>query len=98
MMEDREWDGRVCPRCENEEICCGANYCKICGLPLSPKTMIKINSIEDMIKHDLPPAILADIDGRIRDWLASGGSMNDDYIKQQYRFAENWLNRKPRQM
>lgn len=35
MMEDREWDGRVCPRCENEEIGYGDNYCKICGLPLA---------------------------------------------------------------
>lgn len=35
MMEDRKLDGRICPRCENEEICHGDNYCKICGLPLA---------------------------------------------------------------
>ncbi len=60
--------------------------------------MIKIISTEELLRYDLPLSVLTDIDGRIRDWLASGGSMNDDYIKQQYRFAENWLNRKPRQM
>lgn len=32
---DRKLDGRICPRCENEEICHGDNYCKICGLPLA---------------------------------------------------------------
>lgn len=35
MMKDREKDGRICPRCENEEICHGDNYCTICGLPLA---------------------------------------------------------------
>lgn len=42
---------------------------------------------------EIPVKILDDIDKRITDWLSSGGTMEDPYIMQQYRFAENYLNR-----
>ena len=51
---------------------------------------ILINSMEDLFKysHLLPHAVLVDIDKRIGDWLAAGGSIEDEYIKQQLRYAE----------
>lgn len=51
---------------------------------------IRIRNIEDLIKYSclLPFEILQDIDKRIGDWLASGGSYEDGYIKQQCRYAE----------
>lgn len=58
--------------------------------------MIKIETYEEFIEHldELPTFVLQDIDNRIKDWLASGGSMEDNYIKQQYRYAENVINAK----
>lgn len=55
---------------------------------------IKINSIDDFNKYisKLPTAAIADTDKRISDWLASGGTPEDSYIKQQYRYVENLLN------
>lgn len=40
----------------------------------------------------LPLWVLQDINDRVRDWLASGGEENDEYIGQQLRFAQNYLN------
>lgn len=42
------------------------------------------------IAHKLPLGVLKDIDGRIRDWLASGGKEDDPYIEQQLRFARRF--------
>lgn len=39
----------------------------------------------------LPLWVLQDINDRVRDWLASGGEENDEYIGQQLRFAQNYL-------
>ena len=49
------------------------------------------NYIEQInkIAHLLPASVLRDIDKRITDYLASGGGIEDNYIKQQLRFAEN---------
>lgn len=47
-----------------------------------------INNLVDNSKY-LPIAALQDIDKRMGDWLASGGSLKDGYIKQQFRYAEN---------
>lgn len=60
--------------------------------------MIKINSMEDLIKYsrELPNDVVADIQSRIGDWIVSGGSYEDDYIKQQFRYAERVLNTKLR--
>ncbi|MGE0976229.1 DUF6877 family protein [Bacillus cereus] len=43
------------------------------------------------IASKLPLSVLQDINNRIRDWIASGGEENDEYIGQQLRFAQNYL-------
>lgn len=50
-----------------------------------------INTIEDLLKARLPAEVIRDIEKRITDWLATGGSEDDPYIKQQFRYAENFL-------
>jgi len=57
---------------------------------------VKINSIDDLHENlnRLPTAAIRDIEKRIADWLASGGSTDDAYIKQQFRYAENLINRR----
>lgn len=49
---------------------------------------------EAVLKYNIPSEILLDIKGRIGDWLLGGGSLDDPYIKQQYRFIENYVNLK----
>lgn len=51
------------------------------------KPLEEINSIA----HKLPFEVLKDIDGRIRDWLASGGPEDHPYIEQQLRFARHYV-------
>ena len=55
---------------------------------------VKINSTSDLINNAdrLPTFVLVDINQRIGDWLASGGSMEDGYTHQQFRYAENVIN------
>ncbi|MEK5358828.1 MULTISPECIES: DUF6877 family protein [unclassified Paenibacillus] len=43
------------------------------------------------IAHLLPFAVLQDINTRIGDWLAAGGSETDPYIHQQLRFAKRFI-------
>ncbi|MBW4827630.1 MAG: hypothetical protein KZY61_00820 [Clostridiaceae bacterium] len=54
---------------------------------------ISIGNMEDLFRygHLLPHVVLVDIDKRIGDWLASGGSIEDSYIKQQFRYAERFI-------
>lgn len=52
---------------------------------------MKINTIEDLLKARLPVEVVRDIEKRITDWLATGGNEDDPYIKQQIRYAENFL-------
>lgn len=54
--------------------------------------MIKINSILDISKYDVPVTVLQDVDKRISDWLSSGGSEEDPYIKQQLKYIECVIN------
>lgn len=56
---------------------------------------VKINSIKDLKnnEHLIPKVILDDIYKRINDWLGSGGSNEDEYIKNQFRVAERVINR-----
>ncbi|WP_294377737.1 DUF6877 family protein [uncultured Clostridium sp.] len=56
--------------------------------------MIEIKSIQDLVnKSDMIPTVaLKDIGTRISDWLSSGGKETDQYIKQQFRYAENLIN------
>lgn len=44
------------------------------------------------ISSKLPLPVLQDINNRIRDWIVSGGNEDDEYIGQQLRFAQNYLN------
>lgn len=52
---------------------------------------MRIKTIEDLLKAKLPVEVVRDIEKRITDWLATGGSEDDPYIKQQFRYAENFL-------
>lgn len=44
------------------------------------------------IASKLPLPVLQDINDRVRDWIVSGGNEDDEYIGQQLRFAQNYLN------
>lgn len=51
--------------------------------------------MEDMDKNlsKLPIQAIKDIDRRIKDWMCcEGSSIDDPYIKQQFRYAENLIN------
>lgn len=58
---------------------------------------MKINNHEEfekaIINYNIPTEILLDIKSRIGDWTSSGGSLDDPYIKQQWRYIENFINR-----
>lgn len=56
---------------------------------------VRIRTHEEFLKHVhlLPVCVINDIDNRISDWLAAGGTGEDPYIYQQYRYAENVINR-----
>lgn len=44
------------------------------------------------LSHKMPILVLQDVNQRIGDWLSSGGSHEDEYIKQQLRYMENVAN------
>lgn len=44
------------------------------------------------LKNKLPKEVSEDINGRMNDWFQSGGEENDNYIKQQLRYAKRILN------
>lgn len=52
-----------------------------------------MTAIEELnaIVGQLPTPVLKDINQRIGDWLASGGSVNDPYIEQQLRYAGRFV-------
>lgn len=60
--------------------------------------MIAINSIEEMSKairkHNVPLEVQQDVNQRITDWVSMGGSIDAPYLKQQFRFVENFINSK----
>ncbi len=41
--------------------------------------------------HLIPEAIALDVMIRINDWLISGGTLEDRYIKHQLKFASNFI-------
>lgn len=43
------------------------------------------------IAEHLPTSVLTDIKGRIADWLAMGGQVDDPYIEQQLRYARRFV-------
>lgn len=53
----------------------------------------KIKNIDTLGKYInlVPGIILQDVDKRIGDWLLSGGSLEDDYINQQYKYIEMYI-------
>ena len=55
---------------------------------------IKINSLEELSKYSdrLPLDVYEDITKGVSDWVLSGGKVDDPYVKQQLRYAENVLN------
>lgn len=54
-------------------------------------TKIKnINMLEKYIDL-VPGVVLEDVDNRISDWFSMGGNIEDDYIKQQYRYLERYV-------
>lgn len=57
--------------------------------------MMNKNYIEQInaIIHLLPISVVEDINKRITDHLSSGGNIEDEYIGQQLRFANNVKNR-----
>lgn len=52
-----------------------------------------MNPLEEIrnLSHMLPLNVLLDIDRRIGDWLASGGSETDPYIEKQRRYARRFV-------
>lgn len=45
------------------------------------------------IAHMLPAIVLEDVNKRMTDWKAGGGSDNDPYMHQQLRFALRFVNK-----
>lgn len=56
--------------------------------------MIKISNAEELSSNldKLPNHVVDDINKRMADWLSSGGNVEDDYIKRQYRYAQDVAN------
>ena len=45
------------------------------------------------ITNSIPLVVLQDVHSRIADWLASGGSDDDPYIRKQLEFAKRFINK-----
>ena len=44
--------------------------------------------MEEFLNVKVPPEVLADVKSRIADWLASGGTLEDEYIKRQIEYLK----------
>ena len=42
----------------------------------------------------IPEIVALDILCRINDWIISGGSLEDEYVKKQLKFASQFINHK----
>ena len=42
----------------------------------------------------IPEIVALDIITRINDWIMSGGSLEDEYVKKQLKFASQFINYK----
>ena len=53
----------------------------------------KIKNVDMLEKYiGLVPSIaLEDVDKRMSDWFSMGGNIEDNYIKQQYRYLERYI-------
>lgn len=47
----------------------------------------KLNKYKDLV----PSIVILDVEKRITDWLSSGGSLNDEYVKRQFLYIENYI-------
>ena len=45
----------------------------------------------DLKWESIPKAVVIDVMRRISDWLESGGSIEDDYIKRQIEYAKLFI-------
>lgn len=41
--------------------------------------------------HLVPTVVVFDVITRINDWIISGGSLDDDYVKRQLEYASMFL-------
>ena len=59
-------------------------------------TMKEFNSFTDFrLNMELIPKVVAlDVMVRINDWLQSGGSLEDEYVKSNLKFASKFINYK----
>lgn len=55
--------------------------------------MKKFNSFSDFRfnMHLVPEIVALDVMVRINDWLMSGGSLEDEYVKKQLDFASQFI-------
>ena len=42
----------------------------------------------------IPEIVALDVITRIHDWVISGGSLEDEYVKKQLKFASQFINHK----
>lgn len=59
--------------------------------------MVEINNIDELMKaigtYNVPANVIMDVDNRIKDWLVSGGSEDDNYILNQCKYVEKIINK-----
>lgn len=60
--------------------------------------MVEINNLDQLFqaigKYNVPTVVVLDVNSRIRDWLASGGEENDQYVINQCKYVEKIINNK----
>ena len=60
--------------------------------------MVEINNLDQLFqaigKYNVPTVVVLDVNSRIRDWLASGGEENDQYVINQCKYVEKIINKK----
>ena len=56
---------------------------------------VSIQTHEDLLQaiedYNVPLEVALDVIHRILSWVENGGYMNDNYVKQQYRYVEKYI-------